>query len=140
MSNDQNLARDYALAIRAEILALENVLNGSTYAASEAQAVEMKEILAEMVEQSGEDADDYTPNAVDYVNAYCLEFVEKGSRRDGEWTVDGVKILRSFGGPTCWIECDGTDNVTVSVGWGERENKRFYAPTVAAAFLELAGN
>ena len=95
------------------------------------------ELWFSMAYESG-DGDDYAPSVFDYLNAFCLDFVEIGERRGGDWEVTGAKALRTFGGPTCWIIWEGGSSVLVSVGWDDSFKERVISPAVAAGF-ESAG-
>ena len=92
------------------------------------------ELWFSMAYESG-DGDDYAPSVFDYLNAFCLDFVEIGERRGGDWEVTGAKALRTFGGPNCWITWDGGSSVLVSVVWGGGSfEQRVTSPAVAAGF------
>ena len=98
------------------------------------------EMWLAMAGESGDD--DYAPSVFDYLNAFCLEFVEIGERHGrGDWEITGAKALRSFGGPTCWITWQGGftwpggSSVLVSVVWGGGSfEQRVTSPAVAASF------
>lgn len=138
LKTDQNTAHNYAVTIGNEILALENVLDGSKFASSEEQAAEMRELLETMASESGESVEDYAPNVIEYLNSFCLEFVATGEKRSDGWTVTGTKSLRTYGGPNCWIETEGTEFLFISVYWGgESVRRSIYAPTVTSALNEL---
>ena len=99
---------------------------------------EAVEMWLAMAGESGDD--DYAPSVFDYLNAFCLDFVEIGERRGGgDWEITGAKALRTFGGPNCWITWQGGSSVLVSVGWGgDSFEQRVTSPAVAAGF-ESAG-
>ncbi len=133
----QEMTDEYCLSITDEIRALETVLGGGEFNSTESPAaVEMFDTLAD---QSGDERDDYAPSVVDYLNAYCLEFKTLGERDGlGKWEVTGHKILRTFGGPNCWITDEGDEWVLVAVYWGGRESvQRVYAPSLVAQLGEL---
>ena len=96
-------AKSYAATIADEVQALEVVLEPSALGPLDGltpEAVEMLEVLAN---QAGEIVDDYMPSFFDYVNAYGLEYSDRGKRTAGEWAITGAELLRTCGGPNCWI-------------------------------------
>lgn len=46
----------------------------------------------------------------------CVEVL--GKHDGSEWTATGVEVTVTAGGPSCWIEWDGSDCVRVRAAWG----------------------
>ena len=102
---------------------------------------EAREMFEGMAAEARESVERYAPAFPDYCNWAGLEFSALGYNSGNGWEVTGAKLLRSFGGPNCWILWeDGSSSVLVSVYWGGDEYaQRVYAPEVAGGFDELAG-
>jgi len=134
---DQEMADDYCELIADEIRGLEIILSGDE--ANRANEFDCETLLDEMASNAGEESDSYQPNAIDWLNVNCLEFVTLGQRgNDGEWTITGWKTLRSFGGPNVWIEGDDSSIVSVDVYWGGSEShQRVFAPTLSYQLDEM---
>lgn len=137
---DTELTVEYCETIASEVRLLETNLSGSEYSARRSSPI--VELFDTMAEQAGEESSDYQATALDYVNAYGLEIKYLGERLNStnEWEVTGVKVLRSFGGPNCWITCEANSEViTVDVYWGaEHASKAVRAPSAASQLMELA--
>jgi hypothetical protein len=145
-----NEAKAYALQIADEVRALEAVLGGdyddldddaySELTPNErARADEAKEVREAMADEAREELGDYSPNFFDYVNAFGLEWVATGQNSGNGWETTGAKMLRTFGGPNCWIIWDGGRSVLVSAYWGGDEyHERVTAWNVADAFETMA--
>jgi hypothetical protein len=124
---DQEMTAEYCLSIANEVAALELLLDGGETNEND-EAIELLNTLAE---QSGEELNDYSPSVLDYINAYALEFKTLGERDGlGNWEITGYKILRSFGGPNCWIVVDGAI-LTIETYWGgDKAVEVVYAPNI----------
>ena len=150
---DKEITANYCFSIITELEALERMLMGEDagtcyecdydrdsctcdeFAPGDPDVVEVFEAMRE---HAGE-GDDYTPNLIDYLNSHCLEFTTIGEKSNGgEWTITGARILRTFGGPNCWITWRGDSLLEVSVRWGgETVSRHIDAPITAAAISEL---
>lgn len=151
-----DMTRDYANLIADEVIALESLLdesadftcshcdeerddcqgqedsyNAHDYEPTDATAAEL---LEQMASEAGESVDEYTPSVGDYLNACALEFTRIGECGAGwDWEVTGFKILRTFGGPNCWIVGDGGTSVLIDTYWGgDHASPRVQAPTLIA--------
>ena len=145
-----NEAKAYALQIANEVRALEAVLGGEyddldddAYAEmtpdERAEADEAKEVREAMADEAREELGDYVPSIFDYCNSFGLEWKVTGENCGTGWEVTGAKMLRTFGGPNCWIIWDGGSTMLVSAYWGGDEfHERINAPFVADAFESLA--
>ncbi len=133
---DQEMTDEYCETIAQEIRELEMILSGEEYTARRSSSI--VELFNTMAETAGEERDNYTANVIDYLNAYCLEFKTLGERSGSDdWEITGHKILRTFGGPNCWITESGNNHVRVEVYWGGSEaSTSVYAP----AFVEALGD
>ena len=171
------LTRDYCDLIATEVIALESILSGEadiewarscghcdappdwcegerdhddphTYRPTDGEVLEMYQQLAENADKTPEL---YSPNIIDYLNYYCLEFKTLGEQsNDGEWAgkywielprdkCTGCKILRTFGGPNCWIEWDGGNSILVDTYWGaDHADRRIQAPGIISALEDLS--
>ena len=102
---------------------------------------ECVEMFTTMAEEAGETPDEYAPSVTEYLNAFCLEYVETGERQGGnDWELTGSRVLRTFGGPNCWIKWDGGSSVLVFVAWGSDEySERVPASAIVEQLTELGG-
>jgi len=50
-------------------------------------------------------------------DALCVELT--GKHGGTGWTVTGAEITVTYGGPSCWIEWNGSDRLTVRAAWGQ---------------------
>ena len=145
-----NEAKAYALQIADEVRALEAVLGGDyddlddgAYDAltpdKRTMADEAKEVREAMAEWAGEELGTYCPDSFDYVNAFGFGWVATGENRGNGWETIGAEMLRTFGGPNCWIiwDCDTSILVRVYSG-GDEYHERVIAPIVADAFKTMA--
>lgn len=100
---------------------------------------ECVEMWRDMAREAGETPDEYAPSVIEYLNAFCLEYVATGERRNGaQWETTGAKVLRTYGGPNCWIICEGGSSVLVSVYWGSDEySERVPASSIVEQLTEL---
>ncbi len=76
-----------------------------------------------------------------YLNETCLEVTVLRAVSRSERT--RVELLRTVGGPNCYITRDSLDGETieVSVYWGgDSASRRLHLPTLARMLDELAGN
>ena len=49
-------------------------------------------------------------------DALCVELTGK---HDGtSWTVTGAEVTVTYGGPSCWLEWNGSERITVRASWG----------------------
>ena len=147
-----NQAEQYAETIAAEVRALEAVLSGdytdttdedrdNMTPAERIAADDALEVAEAMAAEAGEELGDYIANAsaIDYLNAYCLDFTAIGENGGNGWNIIGAKALRTLGGPDCWIVWEDTDWIKVETYWGgDKHVSSVYAPNVAQAFAELA--
>jgi hypothetical protein len=133
---DQEMTDEYCETIAQEIRDLEIILSGGEYTARRSSPI--VELFNTMAEQAEEERDNYTASVTDYLNAYCMEFKTLGERSgSNDWEVTGHKILRSFGGPNCWITDTGAETVLIEVFWGGCfAQDAVYAP----AFVEALGD
>jgi hypothetical protein len=147
---DTELTQEYCETIATEVSALEALLDDeetSRQGSTPEFVRELYSVLQTMKEQADE-GDDYQPSAIDWLNAFTLEIKYLGERSPGDyqggdyprWTTTGVKILRTFGGPNCWITASVDDDyVLIETYWGlDEARQRVLAPNVAAQLLELA--
>jgi len=150
MATRTNEAKAYAMTIADEVRALEAVLGGdydelddegySDLTPDERTAAdEAKELREAMADEAREELGDYTPSIFDYVNAFGLEWKATGENSGNGWEITGAKMLRTFGGPNCWLVWDGGSSILVSTYWGGDEfHERVIAPIVADAFSTMA--
>lgn len=128
-----NMADGYAATIAEHVQTLEALLCADGDVVEAVLAVEagdddddVRELADELapdvrevvVEHGGDDASEVVHNAV---GEWPLEVtVERG--QDGG--VRAVRLLVTFGGPTCWVKVDGSEYVRVWAGWGGDEGRR----------------
>lgn len=134
------LANEYCRSIVREVLALEElVANGASF--DDDLEDYPREFWIELAESADEEPSCYEPSVFDYVNLDCLEFTTLGERSfaTNEWSVVGVRLLRTYGGPNAFIEWNDTDYIAVQVYWGsEFAEARLLAPNIAASLEEMA--
>ena len=49
--------------------------------------------------------------------ALCVELT--GKHDGSSWTVTGAEVTVTYGGPSCWIEWNGSARLTVRASWGQ---------------------
>jgi hypothetical protein len=78
-----------------------------------------------------DDASSYDALAPWFVDVLAVEAT--GKFRNGEWTVTGVEVTLTIGGPNTWIEyCGHGESVTVRTAWGyDRASEVVWAPVLA---------
>jgi hypothetical protein len=95
--------------------------------------IDRAEFLAAVCEF--DDLDDADPaDALDRYFYGALLVEATGKHSNGEWTVTGVDVTITSGGPSTWIEWDGNGKaVTVRTAWGsDRASEVVWAPTLVS--------
>ena len=145
MKDTTNPAHDYALLIRAEILALDTLLeNWGDIAGNLPEDIDDADTLGEIraaMEELGigwpESSD--TDVMTDYLNETCLDMTVLRATDGGR---ERVEILRTCGGPRCDITRDTNDGTVVEIvahDGGTSSTLRVNVENVAAMLDELAG-
>jgi hypothetical protein len=133
-------ANEYCQSIVQEVLALEELIENAKNFDDDLEDP-LRELWLELASSVGEDASNYKPCVVDYVNQNCLEFIVLGERSSAtnEWSVVGARLLITYGGPNAYIEWRDTNIIVVEVYWGrEFAQERILAPNIAVALGEIA--
>jgi len=139
-----NDAKEYALLIKAEIVALNTLLEewGDIVRIAEEDRAEFDEVTAALnvLEMEWPD-DDGADIAHDYLNDRCLDIDiwRKVGESDG---ATRCEILRTCGGPRCDILRDSDDGSHVEIrvhSGSDSHTLRVYAGTLADYLDEMAG-
>jgi len=139
-----NSALDYALLIKEEIIALDTLLEnwGDILGIAEEDRGEFEEITAALsvLEMPWPD-DDGADIGHDYLNGSCLDIGiwRKVGERDG---ATRIEILRTCGGPRCYILRDSEDGSIVEIrvySGSDSHTLRVNAETLADYLDEMAG-
>ena len=126
----EQMARDVAVSLADDVMALEAILTGNT--ATQEIAQRIIEITADHTEEDGD-------SPVDTYLAGVLDVEIDGRFTNGGWDVRQVALLVGFGGPTSRIISNGGDDVAVVVNWwNDNANVTVYAPRLAAIIFGLA--
>lgn len=151
-----NEARSYALTIASELLAVEAlhdfIQEGSiTFSDEEAfnellaeEPVKTRKEILDALDTIGgfDNLDEYNSVSMAYLESVALEisYTIKGTIGSHEKPdLHSVSILRTFGGPNCWLETFDGETFEVRTYWGgDTYNiNRVKAPTLAAALWEI---
>ena len=139
-----NDAKDYALLIKAEIVALDSLLYGwgDIVEIAEQDRGEFDDVAADLavLEMSWPD-DDGADIVADYLNGSCLDVGvwRKAGERNG---ATRLEILRTCGGPRCDILRDSDDGSIVEIrvySGSDSHTLRVNAETLADYLDEMAG-
>lgn len=151
MTTTTNPAHDYALLIRAEILALETLIENWQDVAGyspddmpeDIDADTLADIVAALAELGIEWPAGDTDLMADYLNETCLDLtVLRVANRANYEDRTRVEILRTCGGPRCDITRDSNDGTVVEIvahDGGTSSTLRVNVENVAAQLDELAG-
>jgi len=133
-------ARSYCRTIAKEIKALETLLKGCRSYGADLQE-DSRHLLIDLAKEAGEEWETYAPSVIDYINLCCLEMTFLAQRQSGSshWDIIGVRLLKTYGGPTTTIEWLESDYIEVKVQWaGDSATEYVLAPSVGNSLSELA--
>jgi hypothetical protein len=132
--NDSH-AHQYAETIAAELVALDDVLQGPPD--DEAAAATYRAALDQLEWSHDTDPADAL---MGYLNETCLDVSIRRDIRGSDYEAT-IELLRTCGGPRCDIRRDTYDGaaLTVEVFYGsDQATRRIYLPTLAEALDQLA--
>lgn len=128
----EQMARDVAVSLADDVMALEAILTGNT--ATQEIAQRIIEITADHTEEDGDSpVDTYLAGVLD------VEIDGRYLANLNFWDVRQVALLVGFGGPTSRMISNGGDDVAIVVNWwNDNANVTVYAPRLAAIIFGLA--
>ena len=132
-------AHSYCRIFAKEIKVLERLLKTYTSFGDDLQE-DSRKLLFEMSQEADEDFEHYSPSVIDYINLCSMEMTVLGQRSNGEsdWTVIGLRLVKSDIGPIVAIEWLDSDFIEVKVHWaGGSAVQCVAAPNVVLAFAKL---
>jgi hypothetical protein len=132
---NENHAHQYAETIAAELVALNDVLQGPPD--DEAAAATYRAAL-DVLEWSHDT--DPADALTSYLNETCLDVSFRRDIRGSDYEAT-IELLRTCGGPRCDIRRDTHDGTALTVEvlwWNDQATRRVYLPTLADALDQLA--